>query len=87
MRKTTFLQRFGDALELLCQGKRPSDEMMAGWIFNESDALQDFAACNTLYWAQGIGAIDAAFEMASQPCEGEDHESFDEAAKRRKVQP
>lgn len=71
---TTWLQRFGDALQLLCGGKRPSNEMMAAWADKSSEELQSFAASHGPAWAQGLGVIDAAHILADQPTEGVEHE-------------
>lgn len=74
---TSFLARFGDALQLLCCGHRPCDEWMVGWLTNTDDRLQDFAAMHGPAWAQGIGLIDAAQVAASQPGEGPEHETWE----------
>jgi hypothetical protein len=78
---TTFMKRFGDALQLLCAGKRPPDEMLLAWFdrSNEDNRLQIFCSEHGPSWAQGIGMIDAAIVMADQPTEiltpgGRDHE-------------
>lgn len=73
---TTYIQRFGDAMQLLCGGNRPTDEMMRAWIDLGLDdhELQDFAANNGPEWAQGLAVIDAARVLADQPTEGVDHE-------------
>ena len=68
---TTYLQRFGDAVALLCSGHRPPDEMLAAWLDTKSDdhRLQAFACEHGPSWAQGIGVIDAARVVADQPTE------------------
>jgi hypothetical protein len=73
---TSVLQRFGDAMQLLCSGRRPDDAALAEWLDKDSDgrALQEFAAEHGPAWAQGIGLIDAALTMVDQPTEGVDHE-------------
>lgn len=73
---TTFLQRFGDAMERLCEGSRPSDALMVAWLDPALDdfGLQEFAIEHGPEWAQGIAVIDAARLLAEQPAEGEDHE-------------
>ena len=71
---TTYLQRFGDALQLLCAGRRPTDDLMTAWLDNKSEELQDFCSEYGPSWAQGIGLIDAARMTADQPTEGVDHE-------------
>lgn len=72
---TTYAQRFTDAVALLCRETPPSD-MVAGWIDINADdqRLQDWACERAPAWAQGIGLLDAAHVMASQPTEGVDHE-------------
>ena len=74
---TTYLKRFGDAMQLLCQGHRPSDEMLTAWLKEENEELQSFAVTHCPMWAQGIGTIDAARCIADQPTEGVDHEMFE----------
>jgi len=73
---TTYLQRFGDALALLCSGLRPTDDMMAAWldIAQDDHRLQEFAIEHGPSWAQGIGVIDAARVLADQPEEDAGHE-------------
>ena len=71
---TTYIQRFGDALQALCKGVRPSDKMMDDWLTHKSEELQSFCCNNGIYWAQGIGIIDAALVLVDNPTEGEDHE-------------
>lgn len=68
---TTYLQRLGDALELLCAGHRPPDEMMTAWLDTDRDdmRLQSFACEHGPSWAQGIGVIDAARTLADEPTE------------------
>jgi hypothetical protein len=68
---TTYLQRLGDALALLCAGNRPTDEMMMAWLHPERDdiRLQAFACEHGPSWAQGIAVIDAARVLADQPTE------------------
>lgn len=74
---TTYLQRFGDAMNLLC-GTRPSDNMLQAWIHGTSEKLQEFSIEFGPEWAQGIAVIDAARVMADQPTEGVDHEFLPE---------
>ena len=78
---TTIVERFGDAMELLCQGHRPPDSMLCAWIDGSSEELQTFAANHGPAWAQGIGIIDAALTLVDSPTEinfhdrpGVDHE-------------
>lgn len=72
---TTYLRRFGDAMERLC-GVRPSDAEMLAWLDPDQDSftLQDFACEHGPSWAQGIAVIDAARLLADQPTEGVGHE-------------
>jgi hypothetical protein len=74
MAPTTALHRMTEAVALLCRGRRPPDDMVAGWLDGSSEALQDFAAEHGPAWAQGIGLLDAAHIMAGQPTEGVEHE-------------
>jgi hypothetical protein len=73
---TTYIKRFGDAMELICGGHRPDDSVMLAWLEpgSESVALQMFAADHGPAWAQGIEIIDAAMLMANTPTEGVEHE-------------
>lgn len=73
---TTYLQRFGDAMALLCNGHRPPDAMLRAWLDPslDDDALQAFACDKGPAWAQGIVIIDAARMLADQPGEGVNHE-------------
>ena len=66
---TTVALRLGDAMQLLCGGKRPPDDMVQQWLDNTSESLQEFAASNGPAWAQGIGLIDAALVLVDQPTE------------------
>lgn len=67
---TKYLDRLGDAMQLLCSGKRPGDDLLTEWINDTNEKLQDFACEHGPAWAQGIGLIDAAMVMARQPTEG-----------------
>lgn len=71
---TTVLERFGDAMELLCQGNRPHDALLRGWLSGESEDLQGFAASHGPAWAQGIGIIDAALTLVDNPTEIQFHD-------------
>lgn len=70
---TTKLQRMSDAVTLLCDGKRPSDSLVQGWLDKTNEGLQEFAAVHGPSWAQGIGLLDAAAVMADQPTEDVPH--------------
>lgn len=76
---TTHIQRFGDAMERLCNGVRPSDELLNSWLDprNEGADLQEFAIEHGPVWAQGIVVIDAALVLAASPTEGVDHEMLE----------
>jgi len=73
---TTYLQRFGDAMQLLCAGHRPGDALLVEWLdpASETYTLQEFAIEHGPAWSQGIVVIDAALVMAEFPTEGDDHE-------------
>lgn len=74
---TTYLKRFGDAIQALCGGNRPPDRMMLEYLDKHSDSfeLQEFCIEHTLLgWAQGIVVIDAALTLADEPVEGVEHE-------------
>ena len=72
---TTYLQRFGDAMELLCGGNRPPDELMRDFLnqTGQPDNLQEFAIEHGPIWSQGIALIDAARLIAYNPTEGINH--------------
>lgn len=84
---TAYVDRFGDAMQLLCAGHRPPDDMLRGWLKpdSEDERLQHFACEHGPHWAQGIGLIDAARLAADQPTEIETpfsddkHEQFEQA--------
>lgn len=77
---TKYIDRLIEALTLLCGGKEPPRSLVHEWETNESEGLQDWAACNTkLPWAMGIGTIEAAQVMADNPEEGQGHELRAEA--------
>lgn len=73
MKPTTFIERFGDSMEVLC-GERPTDQKLSDWHSRKNEELQEFACNKTrLKWAQGICVIDAALLLAESPAEGEGH--------------
>lgn len=80
---TTVIQRFGDAMQLLCNGNRPTNTMLADWLGFINEDLQTFAAEHGPGWAQGIGIIEAALTLVNQPTEiltpynDKDHERLD----------
>lgn len=73
--KTSYLTRFGDAMERLCSGYRPSDDLLRIWFDAEQDddSLQEFAIQHGPEWAQGIALIEAAQHLAGHPEEGVGH--------------
>ena len=58
-------------LSLIC-GESPPDEMVRDYLARESEDLQSWAARRCAWWPQGLGAIDAAIEAASNPVEGDE---------------
>lgn len=52
---TAYMERFGDAMELLCGGLRPSDQMIEAWFDRDRVdwELQEFAVAYGPEWAQG----------------------------------
>ena len=76
LKPTTALHRMTEAVTLLCNGRRPPDALVSGWLDGSDDGLQDFAADNGPAWSQGIGLLDAARIMAEQPTEGVDHQEM-----------
>lgn len=75
---TSYLKRFGDALQLLCGGHRISETVRAHWLLNCSEELQQIVGPLCPSWAQAIATIDAATTMADQPTEGVRHMTLDE---------
>jgi hypothetical protein len=72
-RPTTYLQRFADAVTLMCRGRKPPEAMVTGWLDGTDDRLQAFTAANGPQWAQGIVLLGAAALLANTPTEGVDH--------------
>jgi hypothetical protein len=77
---TTWMERFRDALRLMC-GAEPPLQFCEMWIRNEqNEAMEDplqvwvNEQVQTPAWAQGIVTIDAARVWADSPCEGERHQ-------------
>lgn len=76
--KTTWMERFVDALTLMC-GAEPPLEYCQEWIDNvevdHAHRLQNWVGMqeSTPFWVQNIGLIDAAQVMADTPTEGEGH--------------
>lgn len=77
---TNFVERFMDALELMCQA-RPPLEFIQQWTddvqVNGADQLQEWVLNNQwMDWATGIGTIEAAIVMADNPREDQEHVGF-----------
>jgi hypothetical protein len=79
--KTTYEERFGDAIYLLVGGKFPPKDLLEDWIegveWSKKESLQDWVGSHmggVIWWAQAIAVLDAAHVLASQPEEGEGHE-------------
>lgn len=74
---TTWIERFTDALYLLC-GSMPPERLVREWVSNTADprgmTLQDWAATQSkLWWSMGISVIEAAEHLADHPEEGKGH--------------
>ena len=64
---TKWIDRFADAIQLLCAGNRPTEKMIADWFDESQDSfeLQEFVRKHCpLGWSQGIVVIDAALALA-----------------------
>ncbi|HDR9106057.1 TPA: hypothetical protein QDB04_002914 [Burkholderia vietnamiensis] len=75
---TGYLDRFVDALELLCIA-RPDRDLCEQWLRHApgSERLQDWTVDHVrANWGTGIGAIEAAEVMAESPEEGAGHEGY-----------
>ena len=70
---TEFIDRFEQAVTLLCHGLVPPRKLVEGWLSKTDESLQDFAADNGPAWAQGIVVLDAAALLAETPTEGVNH--------------
>ena len=83
---TTYLERFVDALGLLCR-KVPPQALCEAWLNHESEDLQEWVVNHLRkHWASGIGTIEAAQCMANVPAEGENHEGYLEDTERSRAQ-
>lgn len=83
---TQYVDRFIQAMQLLCLGNSPSREMVESWFSSDNDDLQQWAVNNTaMTWATGIGTIEAAMALADTPEEGisggngQEHQTREEA--------
>jgi hypothetical protein len=76
---TGYLERFADALEILCT-ERPPLELCELWLRHvepQGVLLQDWAINHTrANWGTGIGVLEAAEVLAETPEEGMDHEGY-----------
>lgn len=83
---TTWMERFREALAVMCGGKAPPLDICEQWVRNEQvngvDLLQAWVidhASTTVSWHTGIGTIEAAQVWADSPEEGVHHESREDA--------
>lgn len=81
---TTWMERFREAMALMCGGKMPPLGMCEQWVRNEQidgeDPLQAWAVEHAqVAWHTGIGTIEAAQVWADNPEEGVEHETRGEA--------
>ena len=68
---TLYVDRVIETLAMLCYGAKPPRKMVEEWFRDESEELQDWAVNHSsMYWATGIGTIEAAIAMAETPEEG-----------------
>jgi len=77
---TTFVQRFTDAVAILCGSEPPAnfvDEWLCNVEVNGVHRLQEWVLNQdaTPTWSQGIVVLDAAYLLAESPAEGLQHES------------
>ena len=74
---TTWMERFRDALRIMCNNKMPPLEICEKWVNDDESGgltLQDWAKCNaSARWSQGIVTIEAAMAWADRPEEGAGH--------------
>jgi hypothetical protein len=81
---TTFVQRFTDAVAMMC-GAEPPPEFVDEWLrkveVNFVARLQEWVLCQdgAPEWAQGVGVLDAAYLLADSPVEGLGHKDRIEA--------
>lgn len=70
---TEWINRFVKALAMLCRAEPPR-QLCVEWTLNKNDDLQQWVCANVgVYWATGIGTIEAAEHMADMPEEGVSH--------------
>ena len=83
---TTWMERFREAMAVMCGGKMPPLDMCEQWVRNEQvngvDPLQEWIidhAAVAVSWHTGIGTIEAAQVWADSPEEGVGHEYREDA--------
>lgn len=83
---TTWMERFREAMAVMCGGKMPPLDMCEQWVRNEQvngvDLLQGWVidhAAVAVSWHTGIGTIEAAQVWADTPEEGVGHEDREDA--------
>ena len=82
---TTWIQRFKDAIALLC-GEVPPDGMAEAWAAHENEGLQSWALNRCpLPWCMGITVVEAAEHLADQPEEGIGHHPRENAGTHSRV--
>jgi hypothetical protein len=91
---TTWMERFREAMAVMCGGKMPPLDMCEQWVRNEQvngvDLLQEWVidhAAVAVSWHTGIGAIEAAKVWADSPEEGVGHEDREDAYPRLDDEP
>ena len=76
---TTWMERFSQAIAVLCNGRVPPAALVEKWVENVEDnqlTLQDWVfgeGAASLPWAQALVILDAAQILADNPEEGCGH--------------
>ena len=90
---TTWMERFREAMAVMCGGKMPPLDLCEQWVRNEQvngvDLLQEWVvdhAAVSVTWHTGIGTIEAAQVWADSPEEGVGHEYREDAYPRANVE-
>lgn len=83
---TTWMERFREAMAVMCGGKMPPLDLCEQWVRNEQvngvDLLQEWVidhAAVAVSWHTGIGTIEAAQVWADSPEQGVGHEDREDA--------
>lgn len=91
---TTWMERFREAMAVMCGGKMPPLDMCEQWVRNEQfngvDLLQEWVIDQpavAVSWHTGIGTIEAAQVWADSPEEGVGHEYREDAYPRPDKEP